>query len=87
MATTASSLARAFGIILRQVCHLFNTINEMYANGTLNSLNMSYQEALELHVSISCDLTRVLFEQISHAHCTSIYLIQRFNVFHICRHS
>lgn len=51
MATTASSLARAFGIILRQVCHLFNTINEMYASGTLNNLNMSHQEANELHVS------------------------------------
>lgn len=51
MATTASSLARAFGIILRQVCHLFNTINEMYANGTLNNLNMSQQEANDLHVS------------------------------------
>lgn len=61
MATTASSLARAFGIILRQVCHLFNTINEMYANGTLNSLNMSYQEALELHVSISRPSDMVLF--------------------------
>lgn len=51
MLTTASSLARAFGIILRQVCQLFNTINEMYANGTLHQLNISYQEANDLHVS------------------------------------
>lgn len=51
MSTTASSLARAFGIILRQVCHLFNTVNEMYANGSLHNLNISYQEANELHVS------------------------------------
>lgn len=51
MLTTASSLARAFGIILRQVCQLFNTVNEMYANGTLQSLNISYQEANDLHVS------------------------------------
>lgn len=54
MLTTASSLARAFGIILRQVCQLFNTVNEMYANGTLHSLNISYQEANELHVSTLC---------------------------------
>lgn len=51
MLTTASSLARAFGIILRQVCQLFNTVNEMYANGNLQNLNISYQEANELHVS------------------------------------
>lgn len=51
MLTTASSLARAFGIILRQVCQLFNTVNEMYANGTLHNVNISYQEANDLHVS------------------------------------
>lgn len=53
MLTTASSLARAFGIIVRQVCQLFNTVNEMYANDTLQNLNISYQEANELHVSIN----------------------------------
>ena len=58
MAATASSLARAFGIILRQVCQLFNTVNEMYANGTLHNLNITYQEANELHVSA---LIRCLF--------------------------
>lgn len=51
MLTTASSLGRAFGIILRQVCQLFNTVNEMYANGSLHNLNISYQEANDLHVS------------------------------------
>lgn len=51
MSTTASSLARAFGIILRQVCQLFNTVNEMYSNGTLHRMNISYQEANDLHVS------------------------------------
>lgn len=51
MSTTASSLARAFGIIVRQVSQLFNTINEMYASGNLHNLNISYQEANELHVS------------------------------------
>lgn len=55
MATTASSLARAFGIVLRQVCQLFNTITELYSNGLLhsnNSMNITYQEANQLHVSI-----------------------------------
>lgn len=54
MATTASSLARAFGIVLRQVCQLFNTITELYSNGLLhsnNSMNITYQEANQLHVS------------------------------------
>lgn len=54
MATTASSLARAFSIVLRQVCQLFNTITEMYSNGLLNgnnSMNITYQEANQLHVS------------------------------------
>lgn len=53
MATTASSLARAFGIVLRQVCQLFNTITELYSNGLLhsnNSMNITYQEANQLHV-------------------------------------
>lgn len=61
MSTTASSLARAFGIILRQVCQLFNTVNEMYANGTLQTLNISYQDANDLHVSL---------KKISHYHQT-----------------
>lgn len=52
MLTTASSLARAFGIIIRQVCQLFNTVNEMYSSGNLQNLNISYQEANELHVSV-----------------------------------
>lgn len=52
MATTASSLARAFGIVLRQVCQLFNTITDMYTNGTLHTLDITYQEANQLHVSV-----------------------------------
>lgn len=63
MLTTASSLARAFGIILRQVCQLFNTVNEMYANGTLHSLNISYQEANELHVSTPLGICLFLFAE------------------------
>lgn len=54
MSTTASSLARAFGIVLRQVCQLFNTVTELYSNGLLhsnNSMNITYQEANQLHVS------------------------------------
>lgn len=51
MATTASSLARAFGIVLRQVCQLFNTITELYGNGMLHNMNITYQEANQLHVS------------------------------------
>lgn len=51
MSTTAASLARAFGIVLRQVCQLFNTVNELYATGMLHSMNLTYQEANELHVS------------------------------------
>lgn len=51
MSTTASSLARAFGIILRQVCQLFNTVNELYSTGMLHNMNITYQEANELHVS------------------------------------
>lgn len=54
MSTTASSLARAFGIILRQVSQLFNSINESYSAGMLHSLNITYQEANELHVRIFC---------------------------------
>lgn len=54
MATTASSLARAFGIVLRQVCQLFNTITDMYTNGMLHTLDITYQEANELHVSVFC---------------------------------
>lgn len=50
MSTTASSLARAFGIILRQVCQLFNTVNELYSTGMLHNMNITYQEANELHV-------------------------------------
>lgn len=52
MATTASSLARAFGIVLRQVCQLFNTVAELYNNGLLQNLNMTYEEANELHVRL-----------------------------------
>lgn len=51
MATTASSLARAFGIVLRQICQLFNTITELYSNGLLHNMNITYQEANQLHVS------------------------------------
>lgn len=51
MSTTASSLARAFGIILRQVCQLFNTVNELYTTGMLHVMSITYQEANELHVS------------------------------------
>lgn len=51
MSTTASSLARAFGIILRQVSQLFNNINELYSSGMLHNMNITYQEANELHVS------------------------------------
>lgn len=51
MSTTAASLARAFGIVLRQVCQLFNTVNELYASGMLHNMNLTYQEANELHVS------------------------------------
>lgn len=52
MSTTAASLARAFGIVLRQVCQLFNTVNELYASGMLHNMNLTYQEANELHVSV-----------------------------------
>lgn len=52
MATTASSLARAFGIVLRQVCTLFNTITELYSNGLIQNLNITYEEANQLHVNI-----------------------------------
>lgn len=52
MSTTASSLARAFGIILRQVTQLFNTVNELYSTGMLHNMNITYQEANDLHVSI-----------------------------------
>lgn len=51
MSTTASSLARAFGIVLRQVCQLFNTITELYTSGLLHNMNITYQEANQLHVS------------------------------------
>ena len=50
MATTASSLARAFGIVLRQVSQLFNTITDLYNNGLLSNMNITYQEANQLHV-------------------------------------
>lgn len=52
MSTTASSLARAFGIILRQVTQLFNTVNELYGTGMLHNMNITYQEANDLHVSL-----------------------------------
>lgn len=52
MATTASSLARAFGIVLRQVCQLFNTITDLNTNGMLHTLDITFQEANELHVSV-----------------------------------
>lgn len=52
MSTTASSLARAFGIVLRQVSQLFNTITELYNNGLLSNMNITYQEANQLHVSV-----------------------------------
>lgn len=60
MATTASSLARAFGIVLRQVCQLFNTITELYGNGMLHNMNITYQEANQLHVSCFFYFTRFL---------------------------
>lgn len=50
MSTTASSLARGFGIVLRQVCQLFNTITELYTSGLLHNMNITYQEANQLHV-------------------------------------
>lgn len=51
MSTTASALARGFGIVLRQVCQLFNTITELYTSGLLHNMNITYQEANQLHVS------------------------------------
>ncbi|KAG4078397.1 hypothetical protein HA402_013107 [Bradysia odoriphaga] len=59
MSTTASSLARAFGIVLRQVCQLFNTVSELYTNGTLHSnssMNITYQEANQLHIDMETRL-------------------------------
>lgn len=56
MATTASSLARAFGIVLRQVCQLFNTITELYSNGLLHNMNITYQEANQLHMDMETRL-------------------------------
>lgn len=56
MATTASSLARAFGIVLRQVCQLFNTISELYANGLLHNMNITYQDANQLHMDMEARL-------------------------------
>lgn len=50
MSTTASALARGFGIVLRQVCQLFNTITELYTSGLLHNMNITYQEANQLHV-------------------------------------
>lgn len=55
MSTTASSLARSFSIVLRQVCALFNTVNEWYTSGMLPNMNITYQEANELHVSFDIE--------------------------------
>lgn len=63
MATTASSLARAFGIVLRQVCQLFNTITELYSNGLLHNMNITYQEANQLHVR--CFIFSFCFKKIT----------------------
>lgn len=61
MSTTASALARGFGIVLRQVCQLFNTITELYTSGLLHNMNITYQEANQLHVRVHV-LARVNFK-------------------------
>lgn len=75
MATTASSLARAFGIVLRQVCQLFNTITDLNSNGMLHSIDITFQEANALHVSVVVterDLKEVFIKRIpftEHSRC------------------
>lgn len=56
LSTTASSLARAFGIVLRQVCQLFNTLTDLYNNGTLQNMNLTYQDANQLHMALETRL-------------------------------
>ncbi|XP_055383009.1 E3 ubiquitin-protein ligase hyd isoform X2 [Condylostylus longicornis] len=48
MATTASSLARAFGIVIRQISDLMTGLSEMLAQSSHFQLKVTYEEAVEL---------------------------------------
>lgn len=84
MSTTAASLARAFGIVLRQVCQLFNTVNELYTTGMLHNMNLTYQEANELHVSSLSihDALNLIIESLIYnflVHCTYYRWLSRLD--------
>lgn len=55
MATTSSALARAFGIVLRQISELIGSLPDVISNGGTatgtNCLYMTYAEAVHLQVS------------------------------------
>jgi E3 ubiquitin-protein ligase EDD1 len=58
MATTSSSLARAFGIVLRQISELVGMLAWKFACPTSNSYqnyDMTYQEAVQLQVGLEND--------------------------------
>ncbi|XP_055848021.1 E3 ubiquitin-protein ligase hyd [Episyrphus balteatus] len=48
MATTASSLARAFGIIMRQISDLFNSITQILNQDIENRIKVTYAESIEV---------------------------------------
>uniref|UniRef100_A0A336LUN3 HECT-type E3 ubiquitin transferase n=1 Tax=Culicoides sonorensis TaxID=179676 RepID=A0A336LUN3_CULSO len=54
MATTSSALARAFGIVLRQISELIGTLPDVISNGvtTGNCLYMTYAEAVQLQMHV-----------------------------------
>lgn len=53
MATTASQLARAFGILVRQIADLLTMLHDYHALAPSlpRVLDISYQEAMDLQVS------------------------------------
>jgi E3 ubiquitin-protein ligase EDD1 len=56
MATTSSALARAFGIVLRQISELVGMLAWKFACPTSNNYqnyDMTYQEAVQLQVRLS----------------------------------
>lgn len=50
MATTASSLARAFGIVIRQISELMSGLSEVLLQPSSQQLRVTYEEAVELQV-------------------------------------
>lgn len=55
MATTSSALARAFGIVLRQISELIGTLPDVISNGAntdTHCLYMTYAEAVHLQVNL-----------------------------------